>query len=193
MIDSLYLMSLCFNLDLDKLALSTPDLDLYASKILADTRTTNDLPTYSRQCDDSKQSFAEALLSMQNPPTTTLPPPPPPVTMSMTTVDMPTSVSISSSGLRPVSLGKPVNLQNQEELKLQRKRFRNRLAATKCRQKKLERIQYLERRKSLLAKQKEDQLELIDRIERLVAQCQEHLNHHIKMGCGIELVHPINM
>lgn len=156
--------------------------------MLADTKATNDLPTYSRHYDDNTQVFAEALLSMQT--ATVNQKTQPTVTTTTTTsgmpaVEAPPTLSAPASNLRPVSLGKPVNLENQEELKLQRKRFRNRLAATKCRQKKLERIQQLERRKTLLAKQKESQLEMITHIERLMALCNEHLGHHGKMGCVI--------
>merc|ERR1712073_193072 len=38
----------------------------------------------------------------------------------------------------------PINMESQEKIKLERKRMRNRLAASKCRKRKLERISQLE-------------------------------------------------
>ena len=50
----------------------------------------------------------------------------------------------------------PIDMGSQEEQKLERKRSRNRVAATKCRKKKLEKISKLEDRVKLLKSENTD-------------------------------------
>ena len=56
------------------------------------------------------------------------------------------SPPMSSSPLPPPqsSLTQPIDMEDQERIKLERKRLRNRIAASKCRRRKLERISKLE-------------------------------------------------
>merc|ERR1712141_799482 len=69
---------------------------------------------------------------------------------------------------RKVNIG-PIDMVSQEKIKLERKRQRNRLAASKCRKRKLERI---------------GQLELKESVYSLKREVMEHA----KSGCQINLV-----
>merc|ERR1712066_764623 len=87
--------------------------------------------------------------------------------------DLPTT-SRKKAGRKPNNklLGmNPINMVSQEKIKLERKRQRNRLAASKCRKRKLERISHLE-------------LKLKDSVYGLKQEVLEHHNN----GCLISMV-----
>merc|ERR1719430_2970043 len=59
-------------------------------------------------------------------------------------------------GMSPGQGVSPINMENQERIKLDRKRMRNRLAASKCRKRKLERISQLDDRVAALKNENTD-------------------------------------
>lgn len=78
----------------------------------------------------------------------------------------------------------PINMQDQEMAKLERKRLRNRIAASKCRQRKLERISKLQKKVDEL-KYRNGELTkyanlLIDVNNKLLMQ----LSNHQDFGCS---------
>ncbi|KAM5170161.1 transcription factor JunB [Mantella aurantiaca] len=81
----------------------------------------------------------------------------------------------------------PINMEEQEKIKVERKRLRNRLAATKCRKRKLERIARLEDKVREL-KSENNGLSgtagmLRDQVEQLKVRVREHARH----GCQLLL------
>jgi len=81
----------------------------------------------------------------------------------------------------------PINMENQERIKLERKRARNRVAARKCRTRKLERISRLEDRVSDL---KDVNLDLSDRANQLrdeVCRLKQQIMDHVQSGCPVML------
>lgn len=77
----------------------------------------------------------------------------------------------------------PIDVQKQEESKLERKRLRNRIAATKCRRKKLERITFLENKKEQLIKEKDKLQSMVDKLKSQVKDLNQELWQHINKGC----------
>lgn len=73
----------------------------------------------------------------------------------------------------------PINMDDQERIKLERKRARNRMAARKCRTRKLEQIAMLEQRVTELKSQNaglaSSALTLKDEVSILQAQLREHI------------------
>ncbi|GFR00159.1 transcription factor AP-1 [Trichonephila clavata] len=83
----------------------------------------------------------------------------------------------------------PIDMEDQERLKLERKRLRNRIAASKCRRRKLERIARLEDKVQHL---KSENLELMNNVTRLrecICQLKQQVMDHVRSGCEI-LVNP---
>jgi predicted nucleic acid-binding Zn-ribbon protein len=68
----------------------------------------------------------------------------------------------------------PVNMDEQERQKLERKRERNRLAATKCRQRKIQKINVLEQEVQVLTERnnnlKNERRHLREELQRLESQ-----------------------
>ncbi|XP_029294095.1 junB proto-oncogene, AP-1 transcription factor subunit b [Cottoperca gobio] len=91
---------------------------------------------------------------------------------------------LSSDGSPPMS---PIDLDTQERIKAERKRLRNRLAATKCRRRKLERIARLEDKVKGL---KNDNVGLSNTASVLrdqVAQLKQKVLTHVSSGCQLML------
>lgn len=84
----------------------------------------------------------------------------------------------------PVS---PVNMADQERIKLERKRERNRLAATKCRQRKLERISELEKKVAELKGQNTTLSTTASKLKEQVCDLKKTLLEHMNHGCKIVL------
>lgn len=92
----------------------------------------------------------------------------------------------SSRDSTPAPLS-PINMEEQEKIKVERKRLRNRLAATKCRKRKLERIARLEDKVRDL-KNENNGLSgtagiLREQVEQLKVRVREHARH----GCQLLL------
>ncbi|XP_050294641.1 transcription factor Jun [Anthonomus grandis grandis] len=84
----------------------------------------------------------------------------------------------------PVS---PVNMEYQERMKLERKRQRNRLAASKCRSRKLERISKLEDKVKLLKTENVELGSMINQLKETVGLLKLEVIEHNKSGCQLML------
>ncbi|TUA86472.1 Transcription factor jun-B [Bagarius yarrelli] len=90
----------------------------------------------------------------------------------------------SSDGSPPVS---PIDMESQERIKAERKRLRNRLAATKCRRRKLERIARLEDRVKVLKSDNAGLSSTASLLREQVAQLKQKVLRHVSSGCQLML------
>ncbi|KAG9335935.1 hypothetical protein JZ751_003492 [Albula glossodonta] len=90
----------------------------------------------------------------------------------------------SSDGSPPMS---PINMENQELIKAERKRLRNRLAATKCRRRKLERIARLEDKVKVLKSDNAGLSSTASLLREQVAQLKQKVMTHVSSGCQLML------
>lgn len=81
----------------------------------------------------------------------------------------------------------PVDMVEQEYIKLDRKRARNRVAARKCRYRKLERIAKLEDRVKDLTGQKNDLATTATQLKDQVARLKQQIMEHVNSGCKVML------
>lgn len=79
----------------------------------------------------------------------------------------------------------PINMESQERIKLERKRARNRLAAQKCRTRKLERISRLEDRVADLKGQNSDLSATASSLRDQVIKLKQQIVEHVNSGCQI--------
>lgn len=79
----------------------------------------------------------------------------------------------------------PVDMEYQEKMKLERKRQRNRLAASKCRSRKLERISKLEDKVKILKNENADLTSVINQMKEKVSLLKFEVMEHNKAGCPI--------
>ncbi|XP_056135791.1 transcription factor JunB-like isoform X2 [Lampris incognitus] len=91
----------------------------------------------------------------------------------------------SDSGSPPMS---PIDMENQERIKAERKRLRNRLAATKCRKRKLERIARLEDKVKVLKNDNAGLSNTASLLREQVAQLKQKVMTHVSSGCQLILV-----
>lgn len=85
----------------------------------------------------------------------------------------------------PVS---PVDMEYQERMKLERKRQRNRLAASKCRSRKLERISKLEEKVKLLKSENSELGSMVNQLREHVGLLKVEFMSHFKAGCSLGVV-----
>ena len=90
--------------------------------------------------------------------------------------------SLSSSP--PMS---PIDMEDQERIKLERKRQRNRIAASKCRRRKLERIAKLEDKVKILKNDNSELGTVVVKLRQQVCGLKEQVMEHIQCGCQIML------
>ncbi|KAG2471040.1 junB proto-oncogene, AP-1 transcription factor subunit a isoform X1 [Polypterus senegalus] len=90
----------------------------------------------------------------------------------------------SSDGSPPMS---PIDMENQERIKAERKRLRNRLAATKCRRRKLERIARLEEKVKSLKTDNAGLSSTASVLREQVAQLKQKVMTHVSSGCQLML------
>lgn len=76
-------------------------------------------------------------------------------------------------------------MENQEKIKLERKRQRNRVAASKCRKRKLERISKLEDKVKNLKGENAELGGVIKSLKEHVFQLKQQVIDHINNGCSI--------
>jgi transcription factor AP-1 len=79
----------------------------------------------------------------------------------------------------------PIDMESQEKIKLERKRQRNRIAASKCRKRKLERIAKLEDKVKLLKNENEKLNDVLDKMRGNVDNLKEKIMGHVQAGCAI--------
>ncbi|XP_068090364.1 transcription factor Jun-like [Hyperolius riggenbachi] len=84
----------------------------------------------------------------------------------------------------PPSLS-PIDLESQERIKAERKRLRNRIAASKCRKRKLERIARLEEKVKVLKSQNSDLASTASLLREQVSQLKHKVMSHVTSGCQI--------
>ncbi|XP_005735886.1 transcription factor jun-B-like isoform X1 [Pundamilia nyererei] len=81
----------------------------------------------------------------------------------------------------------PIDMENQERVKAERKRLRNRLAASKCRRRKLERIARLEDKVKVLKNDNAGLSSTASLLREQVAQLKQKVMTHVSSGCQLML------
>lgn len=79
----------------------------------------------------------------------------------------------------------PIDMESQEKIKLERKRQRNRVAASKCRKRKLERISKLEDKVKMLKGENIELSGVIKTLKEHVINLKQKVIEHINSGCNI--------
>lgn len=79
----------------------------------------------------------------------------------------------------------PINMENQERIKLERKRLRNRIAASKCRKRKLERIGKLEDKVTQIKGENSDLQAIVNKLRDQVCALKKEVMEHVQSGCQI--------
>ncbi|KAG7491567.1 hypothetical protein MATL_G00005140 [Megalops atlanticus] len=90
----------------------------------------------------------------------------------------------SGDGSPPMS---PIDMEDQERIKAERKRLRNRVAATKCRRRKLERISRLEDKVKILKSDNAGLSTTASLLREQVAQLKQKVMTHVSSGCQLML------
>ncbi|KAM6396168.1 transcription factor JunD [Rhynochetos jubatus] len=109
-----------------------------------------------------------------------LPPPPPPPPLKDEPQIVPEVPSFGESP--PLS---PIDMDTQERIKAERKRLRNRIAASKCRKRKLERISRLEEKVKSLKSQNTELASTASLLREQVAQLKQKVLSHVNSGCQL--------
>ncbi|KAM9718437.1 transcription factor JunD-like [Menidia menidia] len=79
----------------------------------------------------------------------------------------------------------PIDMDNQERIKAERKKLRNRIAASKCRKRKLERISRLEDKVKTLKTQNNELASTASVLREQVAQLKQKVMNHVSSGCQL--------
>lgn len=79
----------------------------------------------------------------------------------------------------------PIDMRDQERIKLERKRLRNRIAASKCRKRKLERISRLEDKVAGLKAENSELVSVVGQLRDQVCRLKQEVMQHVKHGCQI--------
>lgn len=80
----------------------------------------------------------------------------------------------------------PIDMDTQERIKLERKRQRNRVAASKCRRRKLERISKLEEKVKVLKGENVELAQMIVKLKDHVHRLKQQVLEHANGGCLID-------
>ena len=70
-------------------------------------------------------------------------------------------------------------------VQVERKRARNRVAASKCRMRKMEKIATLDQEASILRNHNDELTKLTEKLKQQVFKLQQDLHWHINNGCNI--------
>jgi len=81
----------------------------------------------------------------------------------------------------------PIDMVSQEKIKLERKRQRNRVAASKCRKRKLERISQLEGKVKDLKGENSELANVVKKLKESVFTLKQEVINHVNSGCQINL------
>ncbi|RWS30700.1 transcription factor AP-1-like protein [Leptotrombidium deliense] len=79
----------------------------------------------------------------------------------------------------------PINMEDQERIKLERKRLRNRIAASKCRRRKLEKIARLEDKVKQLKDTNNELNVNVRKLREQVCHLKEEVMLHVREGCQL--------
>ncbi|XP_051554868.1 transcription factor JunD-like [Myxocyprinus asiaticus] len=79
----------------------------------------------------------------------------------------------------------PIDMDTQERIKAERKKLRNRIAASKCRKRKLERISRLEDKVKSLKTQNTELASTASVLREQVAQLKQRVMNHVNNGCQL--------
>ncbi|XP_067409579.1 transcription factor JunD-like [Emydura macquarii macquarii] len=101
-----------------------------------------------------------------------------------TVPEAPPPAEAGSGAPTPPSLS-PLDAESQERLKAERKRLRNRIAASKCRRRKLERIARLEEKVKALKGQNAELAATASLLRAQVSQLQGRVRSHLSSGCHL--------
>lgn len=93
----------------------------------------------------------------------------------------------ADSPLSNSSAMSPIDMDTQEMIKTERKRARNRIAARKCRFRKIERITKLEEKVSELKGNNGDLTQTVVELRAQVARLKESIMQHSRNGCNVML------
>lgn len=85
----------------------------------------------------------------------------------------------------------PIDMDTQERIKAERKRLRNRIAASKCRKRKLERISRLEEKVKALKSQNSELASTASLLRAQVAQLKQKVLSHVSSGCQLLPQHQV--
>nr|XP_043883172.1 transcription factor AP-1-like [Solea senegalensis] len=96
----------------------------------------------------------------------------------------PQTVPEMSGDTPPLS---PIDMESQERIKAERKRMRNRVAASKCRKRKLERISRLEDRVKNLKNQNTELVSSANVLRDELALLKQKVMDHVNSGCQLIL------
>lgn len=80
----------------------------------------------------------------------------------------------------------PIDMDSQERIKLERKRQRNRVAASKCRRRKLERISKLEEKVKVLKGENAELAQMVVKLKDHVHRLKQQVLEHANSGCHID-------
>ncbi|XP_059097370.1 transcription factor JunD-like [Tigriopus californicus] len=86
----------------------------------------------------------------------------------------------------------PVDMESQEKLKLERKRLRNRVAASKCRKKKLERISQLDEKVQGLKNENTELAAVVKKLKESVCNLKQEVIDHVNQGCQIVIASDVS-
>ncbi len=76
-------------------------------------------------------------------------------------------------------------MEAQEQIKLERKRMRNRVAASKCRKRKLERIAQLDTKVQQLKGENAELAGVVKKLKEAVCNLKQEVMDHMNSGCQI--------
>ncbi|XP_030229300.1 transcription factor jun-D [Gadus morhua] len=111
-------------------------------------------------------------------------PPHPPLSRVQAQKDEPQTVpDVQNFGDSPPL--SPINMDSQERIKAERKRLRNRIAASKCRKRKLERISRLEDKVKSLKSHNCDLASTASVLREQVSQLKQKVLCHVTSGCQL--------
>ena len=107
--------------------------------------------------------------------------------ITYTNLDFPVAIKDEPQPVSQSPPLSPIDMENQERIKLERKRLRNRVAASKCRRRKLERISKLEDRVKNLKTENSDLGSIVFNLKQHVVQLKEQVIQHVNSGCKINM------